>query len=135
MIISPFNINFVLKSYRTGAINMNKDIAENLKNQWIDKRPNKPLPHNIPVTWFDLSCLEKIDYDADRVTLSFLVNNKEYKLYLSFPEIGGIRLYSDKIGFQNIEKYKKIKCISYEHGLNVKTDSEIEIRINTNSNS
>jgi hypothetical protein len=29
MIISPFNINFVLKSYRTGAINMNKDIAEN----------------------------------------------------------------------------------------------------------
>ena len=56
------------------------------------------------------------------------------KLYLSFPEIGGIRLYSDKIGFQNIEKYKKIKCISYEHGLNVKTDSEIEIRINTNSN-
>ena len=134
MIISPFNINFVLKSYRTGAINMNKDIAENLKNQWIDKRPNKPLPHNIPVTWFDLSCLEKIDYDADRVTLSFLVNNKEYKLYLSFPEIGGIRLYSDKIGFQNIEKYKKIKCISYEHGLNVKTDSEIEIRINTNSN-
>lgn len=114
---------------------MNKELTGNFENKWIDKNPRKPLPHSTAVTWFDLNCPQEISYDAEKVILTFLVNDIEYKLYLSFLEIGGIRLYSDFIGFHSTEKYKKIKCAKCKDGLNVKADNETEILIKTEDKS
>ena len=88
---------------------MDKIMAENLKNKWIDENPRKPFPHDTVVTWYDLGKMLCVEHNTQKVIFKFLVCEKEYKLYLSFPEIGGVRLYANFVGFHSARQNKKIE--------------------------
>ena len=112
---------------------MDRVMSGNLVNKWIDETPNKPFPHDTCVTWFDLSNIVGIENNDEIVTLIFLVNEKEYKLYLSFSGIGGVHLYSDSIGFHSVKNNKKIECINSDDVLSVvANDTEVLIKTSVN---
>ena len=110
---------------------MDKIMAENLKNKWIDENPRKPFQHDTVVTWYDLGKMLCVEHNTQKVIFKFLVCEKEYKLYLSFPEIGGVRLYSDFVGFHSARQNKKIEIIKSEKNFIVKSDSKTEVFIKT----
>ena len=117
--------------YPIEDIEMHRGKAENFKNKWVDENPRKPLPHDIEVTWFDLGKILDVEYNTQQVILKFSVCEKEYKLYLSFNDIGGIRLYSDCVGFHSAKQNKKIEIIKSEEDFIIKSDSKTEAFIKT----
>lgn len=118
---------YCIEKFKYGAHVMNT--GEKLKKEWIDEIPSRPLPHDTFVTWFDLSNLIDIQSNAETVTMIFLVNEKEYKIFISFPQIGGIRLYSNLTGFYCSRQNKNIECIKCEDGFNVIANGDTEIFI------
>ena len=73
------------------------------------------------------------------VTAPFIYQNNgqvyndddSYKLYISFPTIGGIRIYSDLMGFHNFKSTEKLTYCKEEKGIRVSCDSDVEIILNT----
>lgn len=110
---------------------MDKVMAENLNNKWIDENPRKPLPHDIDVVWYNLGKILDVEYNTQRVILNFLVCEKEYKLYLSFTDVGGIHIYSDKIGFHSAKENKEIEIKKCNENIILKYDSKKEVFIKT----
>ena len=107
--------------------NSNICLAEN----WKDENVFIPFPHDEAVEWYDLSKLIGIEQDSETITLKFSVRENEFKLYLSFTDVGGIRLYSDFTGFHSANSNKKIICEETEYGFRLTSDSETEVYVNT----
>ena len=110
---------------------MDKVMAENLNNKWIDENPRKPLPHDMDVVWYNLGKILDVEYNTQQVILNFLVCEKEYKLYLSFTDVGGIHIYSDKIGFHSAKENKEIEIKKCNENIILKYDSKKEVFIKT----
>ena len=110
---------------------MNIGTVEKFNNRWIDENPSKPLPHDTLVSWYNFGKLIEIEHNEEIIILRVLNNKKEYKLYISFPEIGGIHLYSDFTGFHSVNQNKKIECAKCDVGFKAKANDETEIYIKT----
>lgn len=78
------------------------------ENKWIDKEIMMPFPHRQHVNRFSLGAPKTISVSDEKVTLEFCVNGREYKLYLAFHESGGMRIFSDSMGFYGTPIYKKL---------------------------
>ena len=67
-----------------------------------------PMPSDIPVEWVRPESAKKTEKKGEEFILYTSVKGKEEKLYLSFPEEGGIRLRTDRSGVFNPKGNKKI---------------------------
>ena len=67
-----------------------------------------PFPEDVRVKWYRLNNLTDIEKGTDKLIMQFNVNSTVYKLYLTFPNKGGFRLYSDDSGFWKPDSVKKI---------------------------
>lgn len=70
--------------------------------------PPSPLPSQIAVAWSRPEIVKKTEKNEKEFVIHTLVKDREMKLYVSFPEEGGIRLRTDQSGIFNPKGNKKI---------------------------
>ena len=66
------------------------------------------LPKEIPVTWFNPGAILSVEQNETALVIKTTVHKKAASFYITFPDIGGVRIYSDRTGFWNAESNDKI---------------------------
>lgn len=101
----------------------------------IEENPtSKPLPDDVRVTWYRLNNLTKVEKGTDKLTMYFEVNSDTYKLYLTFPEEGGFRLYSDDSGYWEPDSVKKLKYTDLSNDLICSAGDNTKVKLRKKDN-
>lgn len=72
---------------------------------------DKQYPTDIPVEWFSPEALTGVEKEAQRLVIKIKINGEERMLSLTFPSVGGFRLYNENEG---IFKPQALTDITYK---------------------
>lgn len=96
----------------------------------VTEAAERPFPDDVRVTWYRLNDLTSVEKKSDKLILRFNVNSNAYSMYLTFPEIGGFRLYSDDYsGFFEPEKLNKLTYSEAKTGTVISAGGNTKVKL------